>query len=180
MKRIVKWAANVFYALLFGSILLVTFALLVQSLSGEQLPKFFGWSNMVVLTGSMEPAIMPGDMVIAREEASYEAGDIVAYPRDGMIITHRIIETGEDWAVTKGDHNSIADEPISLGSIEGKILVILPAVGNIALALRTPLGIALLVGAALLLLFLPPLLKRLKRKRKTPAPSPPKKPPRHF
>ena len=68
----------------------------------------------VILTGSMKPAIDPGDVVIVRkaEAGDVKIGDIIQYWRGDIFIIHRVIdikETGEFQ--TKGDNNISPDSP---------------------------------------------------------------------
>lgn len=98
----------------------------------------------VVLTGSMEPKIMPGDIVLVEKISSdsVNVGDIVMYySEDGIYITHRVIEktdqSGVTQFVTKGDNNPSAD-PKSVNSeqVKGRIIGLIPKLGKLALILR--------------------------------------------
>ena len=70
-----------------------------------------------VMTGSMEPAINVGDLVVTinDEYRSPVVGDVVMYQGksfDGEPIanfTHRIVDTAADGWVVKGDANPVAD-----------------------------------------------------------------------
>lgn len=58
---------------------------------------FFGWLPAypaVVATGSMEPAIGAGDVVILcrTDPAALEVGDVIQYQSDGCTVIHRIVE----------------------------------------------------------------------------------------
>lgn len=95
----------------------------------------------VVLTGSMEPLIYPGDVVIVKkimEEKEIDrlaAGDIINFKREDITITHRIIDVRRDEAgnlsfETKGDNNDSADEQmVSPNDINGTISKVVPKVG---------------------------------------------------
>ena len=54
-------------------------------------------------------------------------------------------------AQTKGDANSIADEPIEVSSIRGAVVFDVPKAGAIVRILKTPAGIAGVLAAAILL-----------------------------
>ncbi len=95
----------------------------------------------VVLTGSMEPEIRPGDLLLVRsfgrEEEIYalEAGDVVGFRRGEIIITHRIMEVccdeyGNLSFVTKGDNNASADVgTVAPNELTGKVMRSIPKIG---------------------------------------------------
>lgn len=101
----------------------------------------FGVFPSVVLTGSMEPGIRPGDMVIVRNITSEEeidrlaVGDVITFQRDDIIITHRIVEVVKDEYEnisyrTKGDNNSAEDvRLVKPEEIKGKNMCTIPYVG---------------------------------------------------
>ncbi len=146
-----RLAAGVLTALLFliGSLFGYT---MIAKASGDPMPAVFGWGSAVVLSGSMEPKLPVGALLVIHREKSYEIGDIVTYEdENGSIVTHRLtaLENGE--AVTKGDANNIEDAPFPASKICGKVRAVLPGVGGGILWLKTPSGIC----AVLLLSGLP-------------------------
>ena len=102
----------------------------------------------VILTGSMEPLIFPGDVVIvqkiAKEEEIYKLseGDIINFKRENIIITHRIKEVFKDEAgnvsfETKGDNNISADETkVKPNDIKGIVIKVVPKAGLPILILK--------------------------------------------
>jgi signal peptidase len=109
-------------------------------------PRLMGGTSLTVLSGSMEPALAPGDLVAVRglapEQVCAEVGvgDIVTFmpaPNDPTLITHRVVAktigTYADGSrcrlVTQGDANSAADEPISPMQVRASVLYGLPKVG---------------------------------------------------
>ena len=76
----------------------------------------------IVITGSMEPTINIKELIVIKEQNSYNIGDIITY-RDynNNLVTHRIINKFEDKVITRGDNNTVSDKPISLKKIEGKV-----------------------------------------------------------
>lgn len=101
----------------------------------------FPWYPSVVMTGSMEPLIDPGDMIIVEkittedEVEELKIGDILNFSRDDITITHRIVEVLEDEAGnlsfrTKGDNNSSEDVRLVLpNEVKGTVHTILPKIG---------------------------------------------------
>lgn len=108
----------------------------------------------IVLSGSMEPSIKTGSVVIVKPADRYEVGDIVTFgkdDRDNIPTTHRIIDmhiiSGETRFVTKGDANDDRDgREITEKSIIGKVLLDVPYVGFILDMAKKPLGFAVLIG----------------------------------
>ncbi len=111
-------------------------------------------SIKIVLSGSMEPAIPVGSVVIVKPTvASYKIGDIITFGKDkkGEIpTTHRIVEMRVDNGtmvyVTKGDANNDRDaDEVREDEIIGKVLVDLPYVGYVIALARKPLGMVFLI-----------------------------------
>ena len=63
-----------------------------NKLVGNKLPMPFGYGWAVVLTGSMEPSIQAGDLIIVSEDKPYDTGDTVVYQQGGMLVVHRVVE----------------------------------------------------------------------------------------
>lgn len=77
---------------------------------------------LIVVTGSMEPTINIKEMIIIKEQETYDVRDIVTYmDKNSNLVTHRIVSKLGNTVVTRGDNNSISDEPINLEKIEGKV-----------------------------------------------------------
>lgn len=120
----------------------------------------FGVKPLVVLSGSMEPTLPVGSVVFARtvEAAAVAPGDIVTTDRGRNLglVTHRVVSltsVGEGYydMVMRGDANTSDDpRPYRVREV-GQYVAHVPAVGMVAMALRTTQGIALVVSAFLLL-----------------------------
>lgn len=119
--------------------------------------KIFGYTNAVVLSGSMEPSINVGDMLFVKKQGSYQVGDIVAFiPKERNIwVTHRIIAEDNEGFQTKGDNNNSADlNKVNKDDIIGRVVFHIPKVGDIRAFFASSYGITLvifLVGGVVLL-----------------------------
>ncbi len=94
--------------------------------NGELLTKVAGFSVLRVDSGSMEPSISVGDILIIKECGNYEVNDVITYNVDNdYLVTHRIIEKKEDNNfVTKGDNNNTKDnDKVTKENIEGKVIL---------------------------------------------------------
>lgn len=124
-------------------------------------PLAFGDRPHTVLTGSMEPAISPGDVVIDEgiPPTAARVGDVVTFrdPEDqGKFLTHRVVGVRRDgshlWFITKGDANNTREHwRVAADGQIGRVLYTVPWVGHVAVLARTPLGWVLLVGIPALL-----------------------------
>ena len=110
------------------------------------LPMPFGYGQAAVISGSMAPAFEVGDLLIYQSVKKYQIGDMVAFQdKENDLVTHRIVEIDGDVVVTKGDANPIEDEPIEYNDIYGKVILIIPKVGNIIMFLQKPTAVVILL-----------------------------------
>ena len=103
---------------------------------------------LIVISGSMEPGIMTGDLVIARpyDTARVAAGEVASLHSDvtGKTVTHRIVSIeavgdGSYLATMKGDANPSQDsEPYSVGPRTWQPALQLPGVGRAIVTLTKP------------------------------------------
>ena len=104
------------------------------------LGKFTGVAEgKIVMTGSMQPSINPGDMIFAVSDNYLDPkkGDVVIYEAkrfDGEVVApfaHRIIGgNAEKGWITKGDANPQADvQQPNAADITGIVVLIIPKVG---------------------------------------------------
>lgn len=126
-----------------------------RRLVGNQMPMPFGYGAAVVLSGSMEPEFSQGDLILVKEETSYETRDIVVYQQHDSLVVHRIISMDGDVVITQGDANNAPDEPITTADIKGRVLCWIPGAGNVVSFLKTPVGIFCIIAAAIALLEIP-------------------------
>lgn len=95
----------------------------------ERPPRIFGLSVSYVPTESMEPVINAGDYILF-VQASYDdcnVDDIIVYKSsEGKFIIHEIIEEHEDYFITKGCNNVLADdEKVTKDMVYGKYITTL-------------------------------------------------------
>ena len=139
-----KNSLNIIIYIILIVIMTYNVSLIIQSvLNPNKTPSFLGIKTYVIISGSMEPNINIGDIVITKEkEKDLQIGDIISYRKGHSVITHRISqinknENGDITYKTKGDNNNTEDsEDILSGDIEGKVVKIIPKLGKISLALQ--------------------------------------------
>lgn len=109
---------NVLLCAILIPIILINLVLILRGyLHPEELPGIFGIKPAVVLSGSMEPTIKIGDLILVHsvDSASLKKGDVVCYLYSGKAVTHRILEITQDAEgriqyVTQGDANNVRDD----------------------------------------------------------------------
>jgi len=120
-------------------------------LLGTMLPIPGNIEVKIVKSGSMEPEIGTGSLVVVKPAVVYKKGDVITFGKDtksDIPTTHRIIEVKPDGTfATKGDANEEADpNPVTRGEVIGKVLVSIPGAGYVLDFARTKLGFMLLIG----------------------------------
>jgi signal peptidase len=126
--------------------LAVTIAVVLVAVAVFLIPRMLGGTSLTILTGSMEPTLAPGDVVVVRGIAADQVcsqvriGQIVTYlptPGDPSLITHRVIAktigTFDDGTscrlITQGDANTAVDSPVSPAQVRGVFLYGVPKLG---------------------------------------------------
>ncbi|MGB9986742.1 signal peptidase I [Salarchaeum japonicum] len=133
-----------------------------------------GSHSYVVLSGSMEPAISPGDVVIVSDvdPAAIVVNDVVTFQRDASPVptTHRIIEILDDGGGsmafrTMGDANEDPDgAAVAASDVVGRVTLVIPYIGYVVNAANTQVGFLALVVAPFGLLALTEAYAYLRRR----------------
>lgn len=106
-------------------------------------PKLLGGMSLTVQSGSMEPGIKPGDIVVTRgvdveSAAQLQVGDVITflpYPDDPLLVTHRVIAKSVSQSgvffITQGDNNNCADPwgPVADYQVRGALVYTVPQLG---------------------------------------------------
>lgn len=135
VRRAVVWTAT---AAALGLILSVT------------APALVGYRSLVVLSGSMSPAIGTGDVVVERPVSPLDlrVGDVVTFQdpdRAGRAVTHRIRDVRVRGAAvdvtTRGDANGTVERwSVASSGRVGRVVYHVWKIGYVLVWLRTPLG----------------------------------------
>lgn len=149
----------------FGAFVIVMSVLIfitAQSKFTGQEPSLFNHRLYIVDSGSMSPTIKQDSMIIVKELVPKEVviGDVVTYygHNKSSRVTHRVMEVqnnGESF-ITRGDANE-SDDPLPLEGkkVIGKVVYVIPFIGNVFRFLSTKYGIALLITIAIVWIVLP-------------------------
>lgn len=136
--------------------------LLVALLLTLALPVAFGCRSLVVMSGSMEPTVPTGSVVVVKSipGAAIAVGDVISFhpPEDtARIVTHRVLAvTEQDGKVaveTRGDANTGSEKwSIDPAGTVGRVVFHIPYLGYLLAPLRGPgPRLALVVVPAVLL-----------------------------
>lgn len=178
--KIFKTIFNSFYWLITFSLVVIaaTTAFSVFKIPG-------GLKLLVVQSGSMEPTIKTGSVILVKKQDTYNVGDIISFvDAEKDSTTHRIIKSGlslgKEVFNTKGDANQGDDrEAVNIDSILGKTIYTVPYLGYLVSFTKTQKGfIFLIVVPAVIIIFseflvvkkeVVELIQRRKRKNESPA-----------
>lgn len=165
--------------------MLVAAAALAWSIRGspERIPTVMGHKALSVLSGSMEPAIRTGDVIIIRPLGQSEAvreGDVITFrvkDQPEMLITHRVVgilsaDGGPPAYLTRGDATAASETAVvNREQVLGRLAWRVPYFGYIVHFVRTPAGImsfVVLPGLILIGLEVRSLWQMLTRRRAAP------------
>jgi len=154
------WRAG-WSALLIGSAARGMLALLAGLLLASLVPALAGWHPSVVMTGSMQPSLRPGDVVIARpaQPRQLRPGQVLLVTdpdQPGRLRLHRLVRFTDDGSlILRGDANPAEDSsPVPPAGMHGVAVLRVPGVGLPMLWARQdrylPLGMAAMLLGTLL------------------------------
>lgn len=151
-NKLIRIAAGLFSV--FGTIMI----LMVIALSAILVvPEVRGYQTYNVVTGSMAPTIPAGSLIYVSDIVAEDVpeNEVIAYYsslENGGVITHRVVKN--DFVngnfITKGDANEKEDPtPVPYDNLIGKVIFVIPGLGDILTAMTTTNGkilVACMVG----------------------------------
>lgn len=110
------------------------------------IPRLTGSTAYTILTGSMEPNMPPGTLIVVKPTPvdQLRVGQVITFqPRSGdpEVVTHRIIgvfynSEGERRINTRGDANNVQDPwALEPGQVRGRVWYAVPYLGRVNLLL---------------------------------------------
>ena len=140
-------------------ILVLVFLMAVSTIL---LSSVFAFKLAVIRSGSMEPAMPVGTLVVwhSVDPADIEVGDVIAFSSStdaDVTVSHRVVDVLDSGFRTKGDANTDVDlEVVSASDVVGKVDFDIPYVGSalvhIEHFIHTSIGFTLLIGIPTVLL----------------------------
>lgn len=129
-------------------------------------PTVFGYSIHRIVSGSMEPTLEIGDVILSTEvkdTSDVHVGDIVTFQGDSRFdnqkVTHRVLVSSYDDGkgniviVTKGDANAIDDGEINFSDVESKFVAKVSFLSDIYNFFFSPWGLIIFIFLLLLIFF---------------------------
>lgn len=114
-KKILSIVSNIVSTILFITLICLAIMVVIAKASGGE-PELFGYQIKTVLSGSMEPGIQTGSIILVKtggDMTRFQENDIITFMEEDRLVTHRIIEViknGEQTLYrTKGDNNNAPD-----------------------------------------------------------------------
>lgn len=156
IKNIICWTLIV--------VLVFTLVLFFTSRINGSTPSVFGYSIFRVSSGSMEPELMVGDIILDKEvdnPKDLKIGDVITFKSneyDDMLVTHQIIkapyeENGKLMLQTKGVANDLADKPISADNVKGIMICKVDYLDTVYNIFLSPWGLLILIALIVIIFF---------------------------
>ena len=151
---------NAFFLVLLVILLVVLIYLAVGS-RGSGLPFMQNFKIFTVMSGSMEPTLNVGGVILVEkvDTAELEEGDIITFlsndtSLNGKVVSHRIIQVVKNenltMYITKGDANKVRDDAAAIPeNVIGRVIFHVPYLGYLLNFMKTKQGFFLYPVAAL-------------------------------
>ena len=127
-----------------------------------------GFKPAVVLTPSMTPSIMPGDLIVykATDAENIKVNDVITFwpsadsaEEQDLSVTHRVVEIIDDGDgtltfITHGDANSEGStEKVPQERVIGKVYIVLPWIGQLFLFIKNNLLVIVFSVISIVILY---------------------------
>lgn len=181
-KTIILNVIGILLCIILIPILFINCFLIVKGIANKnEVPSIGGNAPLIVLTGSMDPTIKAGDLIVTKKIAAEEVKveDVISFfDPDGngsTIVTHRVIgieideTSGEIFFRTQGDNNDIADmTPVPaenlVGRWEGTRFC---GLGRVVLFTQSTVGMIVLIAVIVAGIFVYMLIRKRVRDKET-------------
>lgn len=162
IRRALSLAASAAFMLVIASCaIMISVSIIMRSNGGRA--TILGYSLYTVETGSMEPTIPTGALIIGKEipPKDIKKGDIITFALAG-VVTHRVVEVNYDADtdyysfVTKGDANETNDpNPVPGINVLSVVKASFPFVGETIKFFKPPgAGLLIVVAIGMLIVFI--------------------------
>lgn len=133
-KKIILNVIGIILCIILIPILVINCFLIVKGITNKhEVPSIGGNAPLIVLTGSMDPTIKAGDLIVTKkiDAEDVKVGDVISFfdpaGNGSTIVTHRVVSieidenSGETFFRTKGDNNDIVDmTPVPVENLVGR------------------------------------------------------------
>ena len=161
--KVIKGIVKVLCWILVVIIVLTVALSLITRINGET-PSVFGYSIFRVSSGSMEPELMVGDIILDKAVENPEdlkVGDVITFKSKDygdMLVTHKVIkapyeENEKLMLQTKGIANDLADKPISVDNVKGIMICKVDYLDTVYNIFLSPWGLLILIALIVVIFF---------------------------
>ena len=161
--RIIKLIKNIICWTLIA-VLVFTLVVFFMSRINGSTPSVFGYSIFRVSSGSMEPELMVGDIIIDKTVDNPEdlkVGDVITFKSSDygdLLVTHKVIkapyeENGKLMLQTKGIANEVEDKPISVDNVKGIMICKVDYLDTVYNVFLSPWGLLILITLIVIIFF---------------------------
>lgn len=140
MKVVQKIVFGIFLFFFGGLLLFNIYQFICIQMLDKPLATVNGYAILEVVSGSMEPTIHVGDLiVIDTKKKDIAQNDIVTFTdEEGAFVTHRVLSIKDNQMITKGDNNNSDDPAISVDHIVGTYVFKIGGLGILLSSLKSP------------------------------------------
>lgn len=156
IKNIICWTLIV--------VLVFTLVVFFMSRINGSTPSVFGYSIFRVSSGSMEPELMVGDIILDKtvdNPKDLKVGDVITFKSSDygdMLVTHKVIkapyeENGKLMLQTKGIANEVEDKPICVDNVKGIMICKVDYLDTVYNVFLSPWGLLILIALIVIIFF---------------------------
>ena len=161
--RIIKLIKNIICWTLIA-VLVFTLVVFFMSRINGSTPSVFGYSIFRVSSGSMEPELMVGDIILDKTVDNPEdlkVGDVITFKSSDygdLLVTHKVIkapyeENGKLMLQTKGIANEVEDKPICVDNVKGIMICKVDYLDTVYNVFLSPWGLLILIALIVIIFF---------------------------
>lgn len=161
--RIIKLIKNIICWTLIA-VLVFTLVVFFMSRINGSTPSVFGYSIFRVSSGSMEPELMVGDIILDKtvdNPDDLKVGDVITFKSSDygdMLVTHKVIkapyeENGKLMLQTKGIANEVEDKPICVDNVKGIMICKVDYLDTVYNIFLSPWGLLILIALIVIIFF---------------------------
>lgn len=134
--------------------LIAASAAMAQDAGKGPLPMPLGHGAAVVESGSMEPTMPKGSLLLLESPGALGVGDVVVYEAADGYVVHRVVAVEGSQLICKGDANDAADAPVSAAAVVAVVVGCVPVLGGVIGAVGAPAAMLVIAAAAAALLLM--------------------------
>lgn len=150
IKNVICWVLII--------VLAITMLIFLTTRIQGNTPTFLGYTIFRITTGSMEPELKIGDVIldkVVEDETEIAVGDVITFDGgiefDGKLVTHKVIKApytdsnGNTMLQTHGIANEIDDSPINFSQVRAKMICKIPYIDTLYTLFLSPAGLIILI-----------------------------------